>query len=129
MFPLPGIRYRCWRALSVKTKGIGQRDYKQEKLLRIWKKKSLIKYSNCSISWVRRIILCMFLQSRPLPPTGAHVRSPAPRIVHGVELHRGPLLEQLDCLACGRDGFIGYLREHSLLPCTLSNLLRDKPAL
>lgn len=78
--------------------------------------KEVINYSKCGISWVRRIILCMFLQSRPLPPTGAHVRSPAPRIVHGVELHRGPLLEQLDCLACGRDGFIGYLREHSLLP-------------
>lgn len=58
----------------------------------------------------------VFLHSRPHPPIAAHVRSPALRIVYGVELQYGPLLEQLDCLDCGRDGFIGYLREHSLLP-------------
>lgn len=33
-----------------------------------------------------------------------------------VELQHRPLLGQLDCLEYGRDGFIGYLREHSLLP-------------
>lgn len=33
-----------------------------------------------------------------------------------VELQREALLGQLDCLEYGRDGFIGYLREHSLLP-------------
>lgn len=33
-----------------------------------------------------------------------------------VELQHGPLLGQLNCLEYGSDGFIGYLREHSLLP-------------
>lgn len=46
-----------------------------------------------------------------------------------VELQPGPLLGQLDCLEYGSNGFLGYLREHSLLPCTLSNLLRDRLAL
>lgn len=33
-----------------------------------------------------------------------------------VELQPWPLLGQLDCLDYGSDGFIGYLREDSLLP-------------
>lgn len=33
-----------------------------------------------------------------------------------VELQHGPLLGQLDFLEYGSDRFIGYLREHSLLP-------------
>lgn len=50
------------------------------------------------------------------PTIAAHVRSPALRIVYGVELQYGPLRDQPDCLDCRRDGFIGYLRDHSLLP-------------
>lgn len=37
-----------------------------------------------------------------------------------VELQHRPLLGQLDCLEYGRDGFIGYLRERSLLRPALS---------
>lgn len=58
---------------------------------------------------------CPYVRVSAQPTIAAHVRNPALRIVYGVELQYRPLLDQVDCLDCRRDGFIGYLREHSLL--------------
>lgn len=71
----------------------------------------------------------MLLSSRPHPPTAAHVRKPALRIVCEVELQ---------CGLYSRSSFVSALEGTDLLdtwesvlsfPCTLSSLLREGPAL
>lgn len=80
------------------------------------KKRVVCKFSGVAVWGLFGSSCGCFCSDQPSPPAAAHVRRPAPRLVREVELQRRPLLVQLVCLCFGRDGFIGYLREHSLFP-------------